>query len=690
MRNIRLGRWLAKLAYLITVIVLIAVQGTVQAAEVPILITVKADKVEVAPNPVGVRVGDTIKWTAKPENPGQAAQIQIVVVKDNLGNPFVGGEEYDSKKKRIGVDDIPASPQVRERVHIYPAQYPYEIRLFDSKGDALAGRGGSGVIQILQRVFPELPAACNSKTVNALIDLEKTSGRKYIEDVPNKAGEKGILFRTIDDKAGNKADVWCLLERKDARGQRIHGGPDLALLYTPKGGKGVWVGACTLEDGFNFFTYDYDKWDKQDNKAEKFTKFRWRNRQNDDGTGNEKKDFEYEYDVKEEEQGRKGLTITRTKGKYVTNEFPDPVNPSRTMKERDYFSEVEERQQGGPIKAPEDFKDLKLNNNQLTLESGDRGIGAQPVTVVLSPQSPPGRFEYALVTSNLGGSGAPEDPVIGVRAMVKPGDVLTIAGAQIRDPFVTGLASQIQFGGWVVDDFNDTFVSFKVMSEAEFHPGFEVTGFGFLSDGGKGQVRWGLASTNEFSGSSGVTFGPANSTVTGSANRVGLVPPPGKDAAAQVRILVKFTTAAPANLGASTVTIDSLLNERGGAGELVKGTDGVNLLPMTLFARPGSTPTAAIFETPSRAIPKVRLEVQTKGQNLFDWLLRVDRGTIPAFPELCTGGSRLTTNLLTQFTIDDGINPPVPISTVQPWRCLDLVGIPRVPPAPAPRSLRAP
>ncbi len=176
----------------------------------------------------------------------------------------------------------------------------------------------------------------------------------------------------------------------------------------------------------------------------------------------------------------------------------------------------------------------------------------------------------------------------------------------------------------------------------------------------------------------------ADTSVTGSASRVGLVAPPGKDAGAQVGILTKFTFAGPINLGASTVTIRELLDEVGGAGELVKGTGGVDLLPMTLVPSPGGRPNGAIFETRSRAVPKVRVEIQTKGRGLFDFLLRVDRGTIPAFPNLCEG-PRSRTNLTTSFVINDGVNPVV-ISTDQAWRCLDLIeGDPR-----RPRSLRVP
>jgi len=164
--------------------------------------------------------------------------------------------------------------------------------------------------------------------------------------------------------------------------------------------------------------------------------------------------------------------------------------------------------------------------------------------------------------------------------------------------------------------------------------------------------------------------------MTASASRVGQVPPPGKDAGAQIGVLMKFPLDEAVNLATSTVRIHSVLGEagEGGAGELIKGTDGVDLVPITFSARPDARPNGAIFETGPGVLPKARLEIQTKGQGVYDWLLRVDRATIPAFPNLCTGGRRLTTKLTTSFTIDDGVNPPVVVETVKPWRCLDLVG----------------
>ncbi len=178
-------------------------------------------------------------------------------------------------------------------------------------------------------------------------------------------------------------------------------------------------------------------------------------------------------------------------------------------------------------------------------------------------------------------------------------------------------------------------------------------------------------------------------TLTGSASRVGVVPLPGKDTGAQVNVVGKSGLAGPVNLASSRLTIERLLDEGGGggAGELAKGTGGADILPITLAARPGSTANAAIFETPPRSRPILRIEIKNRDPRkaLLEFTLRLDGAAIPAFPALCAGSSPAT-HLATSFRIDDGVNPPVVVSTVRAWRCSDLIG--RDPQKP--RSLRTP
>jgi hypothetical protein len=78
--------------------------------------------------------------------------------------------------------------------------------------------------------------------------------------------------------------------------------------------------------------------------------------------------------------------------------------------------------------------------------------------------------------------------------------------------------------------------------------------------------------------------------------------------------------------------------------------------------------------------------VQIEPSALSTIAVSVDRAAIPRFPELCSSDSRPATTLTTRFTIDDGINPPVTVAAIEPWRCLDPTGGD----PPRPRSLRTP
>jgi CSLREA domain-containing protein len=171
-------------------------------------------------------------------------------------------------------------------------------------------------------------------------------------------------------------------------------------------------------------------------------------------------------------------------------------------------------------------------------------------------------------------------------------------------------------------------------------------------------------------------------SVSGSASRVGQVPPPGSTGSAQVKFSAKFAFAGVIDLASATATINALFGEEeaGGAGELVVG------VPIVLRARPGGRSTAATFETPSGVTPGFRVDVQIKQPSLSTVAIAVDRARLPRFPQLCSVASRPTTTLTTMLTIDDGINPPVTVTTREPWRCLDPTGGNPL----LPRSLRTP
>ena len=123
---------------------------------------------------------------------------------------------------------------------------------------------------------------------------------------------------------------------------------------------------------------------------------------------------------------------------------------------------------------------------------------------------------------------------------------------------------------------------------------------------------------------------------------------------------------APSTWASATVTINALLNEEGasGAGELVEG------VPIVLQALPGGGSTAAIFETPSGVAPRVTVEVQIAPSSWSTVAIAMEGATIARFPELCATARPPATTLTTRFTIDDGVNPPLTVTSREPWRCL--------------------
>lgn len=68
------------------------------------------------------------------------------------------------------------------------------------------------------------------RAINAALTYRRTT----------KMGDYTLSFA---DDSGNKVYLWCLKKNAD------HGGPDLGLLYVPKGKTpkdGVWIAGCVL------------------------------------------------------------------------------------------------------------------------------------------------------------------------------------------------------------------------------------------------------------------------------------------------------------------------------------------------------------------------------------------------------------------------------------------------------------
>lgn len=160
--------------------------------------------------------------------------------------------------------------------------------------------------------------------------------------------------------------------------------------------------------------------------------------------------------------------------------------------------------------------------------------------------------------------------------------------------------------------------------------------------------------------------GPAP-TLEGRVTAVGA----GKDTAS-VRLKGQFTAGSAIALDQATLTISALFDEADGAGELVRGNGGATLLPLTLGARGGSTPTAAIYQTATGVRPVVWAEVKNRDPETgrIEFSIKVDRETIPVGPALCSTGSPSATELTTQFNLQVGTGAPVGVEVVVPWQCL--------------------
>jgi hypothetical protein len=342
--------------------------------------------------------------------------------------------------------------------------------------------------------------------------------KRLITDVPGKPGEKGVLEGEIFDSKGNRIQVWCLLKKIPD-----HGGPDLAYLFTPNMGKGLWIGACTFDAGQNNFTYSYKmlvrfqipiktnvfiiKRPTMDANGkitdveflrdeimvrqgpDMFTGFFWHNYEGLDPKNPqaERNDFEYSYDV-----AKNQLTISKTTGTFVNGK---------------YMTKTRDTQRPDP--PPDNFKDLKFKGVQITLGNGDNSAASPPYRLVLSHAGHGGQFLYSLISHQTTGSGTPADPFTGVEVVIKPGDELTIGAAGIDDASVTGVAAQPMFGGWQVKSFDDSRVTFEATSMVVFEPGTVIDGFGLQSDRPVGMIPWGVVSTDDLSTTAGFAFGPA-------------------------------------------------------------------------------------------------------------------------------------------------------------------------------------
>lgn len=313
--------------------------------------------------------------------------------------------------------------------------------------------------------------------------------------VPGKPGETGWKLDTETDDKGNVVDIWCL--KPNAK----HGGDDFGYLWTPKGGASVWVGACVFGCGQNKHNKQFvDKDDgkgggKPNGRPDEFTRLTWFNAEPPPaGT----KDWAFSFNPA---TGK--LTISKTEGTWSA----PYVDPKDGKTKRDYKSKVVDSETVDP---PSNFEDLKFKGTQLTLLNGDDGAERGAFAALVNPGSTLNAWDITLRANAISGSGTAADPYNGLIASIFEGDTFTLGGLGIANPQVSGLAASSAFGGWVVSDFDSSFVTFMATADVDFAPGTDIPDF-FLSSADS-TLDWNLASVNEEVSSSGILAIPEPGT----------------------------------------------------------------------------------------------------------------------------------------------------------------------------------
>jgi hypothetical protein len=142
---------------------------------------------------------------------------------------------------------------------------------------------------------------------------------------------------------------------------------------------------------------------------------------------------------------------------------------------------------------------------------------------------------------------------------------------------------------------------------------------------------------------------------------------------ASLRLMGRFMVEEPLALDQAVLTLDALLREIGGAGELVQGPAGSLLVPLSLQPLKGSKPDRGIYRTPPGAWPIVHAQVTpVKGfgaqSDLMEFIIDVERATIHN-PAGCAGGPPPTAPLTTSFRLVGGSEAPVWVRTTADWQC---------------------
>ena len=160
----------------------------------------------------------------------------------------------------------------------------------------------------------------------------------------------------------------------------------------------------------------------------------------------------------------------------------------------------------------------------------------------------------------------------------------------------------------------------------------------------------------------------------GSITDVGVLRGPGQVGGVEFRIEGTFLYDGQIDFSRAVVTFIAMMLEEGagGGGELMRTVDMAHFLPLAVPPDDSNDPDDGLYETPHLR-PMFRLNIQRRNpEDLeIEFKLKVDRALARERPRLCVGShpDKQTTHLTHTFTLDDGVNPPLRVSTVQTWVC---------------------
>ncbi len=269
---------------------------------------------------------------------------------------------------------------------------------------------------------------------------------------------------TQKDAAGNTVEVYCL-------GGSSQHGAQFESYYTDKAtGQKYLVGGCYFTNGQN--TRSKEKFTDGPNIGN------WKLLDWDNVDPASTNDWHFEFDP---------ITKKLTKTKTTHTVAVETRNNIWYANTRSVAIAVEvQAGTGNPWEIT--FGGVPLMNNCVANDCG--GISV-PNLAVSSTLVRLGQWRISFTVPAFGGTGTEDDPITGSPAQIAIGDKLTVAGVSLTRAFVRAPAADPANGGWTVESFTPSLVTFVATHDAEVWPGLPVGGL-FIESSytGVGRVQW--------------------------------------------------------------------------------------------------------------------------------------------------------------------------------------------------------